>query len=167
MAAGPAALSRCAQISTRRTKSKDFLSLSAALSRSSAPARSRIPCIPAPPHTMLRFSAYENRTSTDLLKYFYDRRLVRPPQIPQGAADRRHRGELADRLFRILLSGACQSHRLRPIHRVSTEDHSGSGHPVRLRGVRVLLSGRKPEVELRLVVPLHRGRGDFRVLGQI
>jgi hypothetical protein len=35
----------------------------------------------------------------------YDHRLVRPPEISQGAAFSGHRGELADRVLRILLSG--------------------------------------------------------------
>ena len=69
--------------------------------------------------------------------------------------------------FEYLLPGAGESHRVRRVHRVPTEDYSGSDHFVRLRSLRLLLFGRGPELELRRLVSLHHRRGRVCLLGQV
>src|SRR5580700_3794069 len=109
---------------------------------------------------------YENRPPPHLLQCLYDDRVVWPPEVQEGAADCCDRCELAYCFLRILLSGSGEPHRLWGVHCVSTENHSGSDYPVRVRRVCVDLSGRAREMESHCLVSLHYRCGGVCLLGQ-
>src|SRR5882762_10344728 len=116
---------------------------------------------------VIRFERHENHSPSPLLEYLHDNRLVRPPEIPQGSAFRRHRRELADRVRGVLLSSSGEPHRLRRIHSVSIENHPGSDHAMRVRRVRLVVSGRRNQMEPRGLVPVSGGCSNIRLLGEI
>ena len=78
---------------------------------------------------------YDHDRAAHHFQHLHDLRLVRPFEIPAGAAVQSHSHQLGHRLFRILLPGARQPHRLLRIHRGATEDHPGSDHADRVFGV--------------------------------
>jgi hypothetical protein len=84
---------------------------------------------------------HENHLTSRMLQHFYDDRVVWASQISQESAACGNHGKLADRVRRILFSSPCKSHRLRPIHSVSTKNHPGSNYPFCVRGLRVGLPG--------------------------
>jgi len=63
-----------------------------------------------------------------------------------------------DRLLRILFPGACEPHRLLPIHHRATKDHSGDHYAHDLSRVLGVLSRRQIQMELRRRLCVHRGR---------
>ena len=116
---------------------------------------------------VILLGAYENRAAFDLLEHFHDYCLVRTLEVQESSTSGGDFGELADRLRRILLPGARESHRVRAIFRVSIENDPGSDHALRVRGFRLDVSGRKPAMESRVVISLFGGRSDVCVLGKI
>src|SRR5882672_10426629 len=115
---------------------------------------------------VIRFLRDENDSSSNLLKHLYDYRLVRPPEVPKNSTSRRHRCELADRILGILFSSPRESHWIRRIHGLSTEDYPGSGHTLRVRCVCVDLPRRNHQMELRGFIPVSGGSGDVCLLGK-
>lgn len=111
--------------------------------------------------------AYENRPASDLLEYFHDHCVVRPPKIPPGSAARCDRRELADRIPGILFSGSRKSHRLRPIYGLSIEGNSRGDYTLRVHGFCLDLPGRGDHVELWRGFSLSGRRRDVCLLGQI
>ena len=79
------------------------------------------------------------------LQHLYDAGLVWPPEagreqlVQQTAADRGDPDQLAHRLFRVLLPGACQPHRLSgkwgQLLPASAKGDPGGDHPHRIRNL--------------------------------
>src|SRR5262249_9217299 len=82
------------------------------------------------------------------IEYLHDARLVWASAFQAGAARGRDRGELADRLHRILHGCAGKPRRQRRLIHRATQDHPGGGHVVRVRRVFGPLSEGADELEL-------------------
>src|SRR5260370_18593671 len=138
--------------------------------RSAAPSYMRLPSRGSANVILPRdriSNLYENRPAPDLFQYFHDHRLVRPPEISPVSPDRGDRGELADRLRGVLFPGSRTPHRLRPVHRLPTENHPGINHAVRVYRLRVGLSYRRDHLELRRGLSLPNGSRRVCLLGTI
>jgi hypothetical protein len=62
-------------------------------------------------HLLRQHNDYDHDRPADHLKYLYDLRLVRPPEVPAGALVQSYCDQLGHRLFRVLFPGPRQSHR--------------------------------------------------------
>src|SRR5579859_3468835 len=102
----------------------------------------------------------------DRVQHIHDPGMVRPPEIQEHASDHGHSGELADCPGGILFPGAGEPHRLRGIHRLPAQDHSGNYYARGFRYFRLFLSGRATTMELRSVFRLHPGCRGICVLGE-
>src|SRR5215469_15339145 len=101
------------------------------------------------------------------IQHVYDVRLVRASEAPLDSVVAGGDLQLADRVRRILLPGSGQPHRLWPLQRLSAENYSGIGHPGGVRRLRILLSRRRPALELRGLLRVHPGGGRVRLLGEV
>src|SRR5688572_26421857 len=75
----------------------------------------------------------ENHCTAHHLQYLHDVRLVWTSQVQGLAVMDGDSGELADRIFRVLLSSTGQSHRLRPVFNRPVKNYTGSDHTGRFR----------------------------------
>ncbi len=101
-----------------------------------------------------------------LLEHLHDDCVVRTSAVQGSPADVGDCRELANRVFRILLSGSRESDRLRRIHGLPAQDHPGDHNAGGLRDLRLLLPGRSAAMELPGIVRMHSRRSRLRVLGK-
>src|SRR5579863_5958297 len=108
----------------------------------------------------------ENNPAAHHLKYLYDVRLVRPPEISRRASFQSDPCELDDRFLRILFSGSRESHRLVRIHGSAAQDNSGSDYADRIRRFlrAVLEAASALESRRRIRIDCGGGSSDFQAV---